>query len=899
MSLSLWRGQYLRNLSVVGLIILGVAIFHWRGLQPGHVFLPVDLANNLLPWRTGEYRTLQNRLISDPLYEFYPFVAHAVNTVRERGLWPLWNPHIFLGHPSLADPLAQTFYPVYLLLGLLIGAARGLTIGLWLHAVLAACFTYGLLRTHRCRPSAALVGAFSYALSGHFITWFENTHRPTTLTWLPGILWMFELAVQRRQWRFVVGVALMTLPAILGGQYQYLVAFNLFLGLYALGRSWQLAQTDRRWAIWPLGVMLIGVGFGGLLSAIQLLPFLEFLSLSQRLQSTGLDDPLPVTQLVTLIVPNFFGNPSLPGPRWGMPIYSEATIHGGLIALWLALTLLLTRPQYPYLYLGLLGLVMGYFISGGPGVSLLGGLPLIEFASLRRSAFILPLIIALLAAMALNQPRLSVKGGLVSAGVLLALVGGALYVLWAEAEDRWEYLQGPLAYAALVLLTVPLLLKLRLRFTSLVNWVFVGLVFVDLFLFGSRFNPVGPISELVPPTPSIDYLRQHAGLYRVAAYQHEILLAPNIPSIYGINEAGGYSSMNQARYRQLVATDDPTVWWMNENPNVIIFTRPSQRLLDLLQVGHVVSPVLLDDPGIRAVHGVEGCVGETEEVTTEQSISGSFAVAQTAINRFDLRFRVLSPNPVEGELVIRLWQGIIGERLVMEAPQRVEELVDQQTVTFYFTPELDAPGHGYTWEITAAEQTERSGVALCTAEGGAPSVSVYGSEHTLVHQSNVFVYERILPLPRAFIAYAAEPISDDEAAVQRLLDPTFDPRRGVVVAKSVSLPTETVEPIDRAEIISYSDTRVTIRGTAVQPGLLVLGDQDYPGWHVTINDQPAEIIRTNHVMRGVLLPAGEHEVVFQFAPESLRLGGLISAAGLVGLLAVALIGGRVNRSRHY
>jgi uncharacterized membrane protein YfhO len=55
-----------------------------------------------------------------------------------------------------------------------------------------------------------------------------------------------------------------------------------------------------------------------------------------------------------------------------------------------------------------------------------------------------------------------------------------------------------------------------------------------------------------------------------------------------------------------------------------------------------------------------------------------------------------------------------------------------------------------------------------------------------------------------------------------------------------------------------------------------------------VDGAPAEILRVNHVLRGVLLPPGEHEVVFRYAPRSVQIGAVISALGLS--LAVGIIG---------
>lgn len=59
---------------------------------------------------------------------------------------------------------------------------------------------------------------------------------------------------------------------------------------------------------------------------------------------------------------------------------------------------------------------------------------------------------------------------------------------------------------------------------------------------------------------------------------------------------------------------------------------------------------------------------------------------------------------------------------------------------------------------------------------------------------------------------------------------------------------------------------------------------------VYLDGKPAEIVRINQIMRGVLLPAGDHRIVFRFQPASLRLGLWLSLAGVVvciGLLLAA------------
>jgi len=57
---------------------------------------------------------------------------------------------------------------------------------------------------------------------------------------------------------------------------------------------------------------------------------------------------------------------------------------------------------------------------------------------------------------------------------------------------------------------------------------------------------------------------------------------------------------------------------------------------------------------------------------------------------------------------------------------------------------------------------------------------------------------------------------------------------------------------------------------------------------VTVDGKPAELLRSNFIMRGVHLPAGPHEVVFQFSlpnkPLYVTLAAIATGIFLTGLL---------------
>jgi hypothetical protein len=87
----------------------------------------------------------------------------------------------------------------------------------------------------------------------------------------------------------------------------------------------------------------------------------------------------------------------------------------------------------------------------------------------------------------------------------------------------------------------------------------------------------------------------------------------------------------------------------------------------------------------------------------------------------------------------------------------------------------------------------------------------------------------------------------------------------------------------------HSPQRVELEVDLQRPGLVVLADIFYPGWKLTIDEKPAPIYRTNRLMRGAAVKAGQHRLVYSYQPKSFIVGRGISLAalGLLGVLAVA------------
>ncbi|MCB9010003.1 MAG: YfhO family protein, partial [Ardenticatenaceae bacterium] len=188
---------------------------------------------------------------------------------------------------------------------------------------------------------------------------------------------------------------------------------------------------------------------------------------------------------------------------------------------------------------------------------------------------------------------------------------------------------------------------------------------------------------------------------------------------------------------------------------------------------------------------------------------------------------------------------------------------------------LHGPEQG-VWQI--------HGATLINEADGTFQPLVLGN-YRLIHSGDVKIYENLDVLPRAFLlpSWAWQP--EQTAVLPAMQTPEFDVRETAVFLGSGEDHKGDFDPDATATIARYEPEQVVVQTSSSQPQALLLSDASYPGWQVLVDGKPAELLQADGLFRGVLLPAGEHEVVFQFAPQSFRLGLMITAVGL-GLLAL-------------
>ncbi|MBR6458316.1 MAG: YfhO family protein, partial [Bacteroidales bacterium] len=102
------------------------------------------------------------------------------------------------------------------------------------------------------------------------------------------------------------------------------------------------------------------------------------------------------------------------------------------------------------------------------------------------------------------------------------------------------------------------------------------------------------------------------------------------------------------------------------------------------------------------------------------------------------------------------------------------------------------------------------------------------------------------------------------------------------------------------ELTSYAPDRLTYAASVSAEKTAVFSEIYYKyGWKAYIDGEPAVHFRADYTLRALNIPAGEHEIVFEFRPDSIFKGYKVNAAcqALMYLLIILMITACALRER--
>jgi hypothetical protein len=95
--------------------------------------------------------------------------------------------------------------------------------------------------------------------------------------------------------------------------------------------------------------------------------------------------------------------------------------------------------------------------------------------------------------------------------------------------------------------------------------------------------------------------------------------------------------------------------------------------------------------------------------------------------------------------------------------------------------------------------------------------------------------------------------------------------------------------VKELEVIKFTQSNIEVSVNSDEDHLVVVSDAYYPGWHAEIDGSPAQLLRINGALRGVLVHKNSKIVSFKYMPYDLFLCFAISLIGIFSVISYILI----------
>jgi len=826
----------------------------------------------------------------DAAHFYYP-LFQLIRDEWAAGRIPLWNPYENLGQPLAGNPTASVFYPGKLIFALPLDYTWAYKIYVMAHVLLAATAAYRLARHFDASVYAAGVCAISYAFSGNVLFQYCNVVFLVGAAWLPlAMLSAYRMLVEKSPHRAVAFGTVLGLM-VLGGDPQMAYNAGLLAAAYALWLWWtvvgcvqrttkQAEHNGHKSSANPSvrcthptrtrpALLALAAVIGLVLSAVQVLPSMEFASRSGRHADRSVDSllgkgPDPGThgehiyhfsvgpwRLTEYLWPNFGGRQFPIHRRWLEVIPAEG------------------RIWTPSLYMGLLPLLLA--------------LAAMRFrrkkcfdTAVARDVWLTWTIVAAIVASfgwyglgwLMHEIRVA-TGGDPLATPLVGDPFGGLYWLMTLLLPGYAYFRYPAKLLVVAALGLSLL--------AARGWEQTCAGTSRRFRFGllwlGAISAGGAIVALAIRPFWSDWL---------SGVEPDVLFGP-------LDTSGAANDLLWAFTQTAVLCG---LFWLPRKKS--------------------------SDPIFLALVAVDLAVANGWMVVcapaSQWEQPSQLAVAMGEPSRVYRHPIWLQPQ----------WKSAGSPQRLAEAMRWDRDTLWPKYSLMHRVPILEVYGAMVPYDYEAFLRAKKGTVPFSLAEYVIlpGNRSLPAAKRIDVEVEDVSLWHDPQHLPRAWIVHDVDVLpplrSYDPASVRRRTEEVLYPqdrprdlRNSAAVEYAGELVpglpatrdslTENLEllklPHESCRLVHHDPSHVEIEAELQRPGLVVLCDQFYPGWRLEVEETStgktvsAAIMRTNRVMRGTWLPAGSYRLTYRYHPASFVCGATVSG---LGWLAIALwIGWRV------
>lgn len=800
-------------------LLFCVCIFFGKSILNGETILPVGnifeqpFYKNYAP---NDFKGYPNYLLFDQSNQFYPLQHYAMESLRE-GVFPLWNPNIMLGTSILGSTQTAVFYPINLLATVL-SPTMVILIRCIFNMWIAGFLMFLLVRRLGANFFGSFISSVAFMFSGFLVVWLGHPHSNSAI-WLPVLILLADIMVKSKKKLGFYSCLTSFFIAIsfFGGHME--TSFSIILAWFSffMIRSFQFAGITLLLRNFKFSIFIVIFGF--FTAAIQIIPFLEWLS-----NYGGLSDRSTINfnffnfqfwrnlaTLPVLILPNIFSNPSQ-NPLYQSYIpwtnFNEFSMYIGIIPFFISLYGLFyfkNNKNKIFTIGALFFLALSLKI---PFFDYINQIPVFSLFKSTRYRLIFDFGMSVGAGLTINELLNNENEFVFNIWNKLKktffITGSSILILIVTISFILPFFEEPILNLGKKLITEQYAtIKIHSRSLNevllLVDHVWSGLIFHFSIQNWKLYFPA-----IISILAGIWILLWRKQFFDIIIFQIGILLLIVLDLfVFGI----GY---NPSIKNNFVYPHTPAINFLKDD-------KTQYRILPTTMQWRSNGPMAY---GINEIGGCELPTKYYHEFRNTIALSYPFPSSE-----YSTGFTASSAN---------------------------SKLIDLLNVKYIIT-------------------TKKIGN---TVPGKIELV--FQDKETRIYKNNTY-------LPRAFFVNRTRFLSDDSTLKflsSQLFDPKYevilsDNKNNIIL-------TDTINQLKQNISISdYKSQEVRISAVSNKNAFLVLSDAYYPGWKAYLDGDEVPIYRANHVMRAIYVPKGKHKILFKYEPLSIKIGIYLSLTSLV------------------
>lgn len=547
------------------------------------------------PWSMYDkwWGPVKNNAMPDVISQIYPWKYFTIKSVIN-GEMPFWNPHSFAGNPHIANYQSAFFSPFNLLF-FIMPFIDAWSIGVLIQPLLAGLFTYLLMRELKISILGSVIGSITFMFCGFNVVWMAYGTLTFAISYLPLSLYSIEKTFNTGKRKFLILLSLSIILSYFSGHIQASFYLTVFILFFLLFKYLTLKNTSK--LISSLIFFLLGM----ILSMIQIFPTLKLYSESVRSNILYSGGGIPWNYLITVIAPDFYGNPVTRNDWFGT--YAEWSSFVGIVPFFLMLLSFFNRKSKYVRFFIIAGIVSLLLALESPLHNLLIAtkIPILATSIPSRIIALYSFSISILAGFGMDIliNRISKNKLKYILTVSLALVSSILLIFVIIILT--EIIPADKKLIAIKNLILPLSITVGIPIVVFINkllnnkyllyvtcLILLLLVSFDSLRFAGKWMPFDSRELVYPDLPVIKAMQKNLGFGRVFGN-----IGNEINSYYGLSSTEGYDPLYIKRYGEFVRYAS-TGKWSEAERSVAKFSRTSNltpRALDLLSVNLIYHPI--------------------------------------------------------------------------------------------------------------------------------------------------------------------------------------------------------------------------------------------------------------------------------------------------------------------